>query len=117
MIPIKHFALLDTFQVSCDALHVHLVAVSGTKDLSCCFFHAVHDVSPLLHMCNSFSTDVLYTARFFVLQLDSVVGVLVTRGVATGLECSRQSTAITSRMYFGFASTKNLTITPPRKNI
>ena len=32
----------DTFQVSCDALHVHLVALSGTQDLSCCFLHAVH---------------------------------------------------------------------------
>ena len=38
----------DTFQVSCDAVHVHLVAFSGTEGLSCCFFRAVHDVSTLL---------------------------------------------------------------------
>ena len=50
-----------------------------------------------------------------------VVGVLLTLGVATSLQSTRASKAITSRMYFGFASTEYpravLTITLPRKNI
>ena len=106
MSPIRHFALLDTFQVSCDALHVHLVAVSRKKNLSCCFFYAVHDVSTLLAHVQALLQCCPVHGSFFVLQLDPVVGVLLTRGVATGLECSRQRTAITSRMYSGFASTK-----------
>ena len=115
LISIKHFAL--SFQLSCGALHVHLVALGGTGDLCCCLLHAVHDVSTLL------ATAVLYTARFSFSSStsDSVVGVLFTLGVATGLESSRPSTAIMSRMYFGFASTQHpravLTITLPRERI
>ena len=73
------------------------------------------------HMYNSFPTAVLYTARFSFSSStsDSVVGVLFTLGVTTGLESSRQSTTTTSRMYFGFASTEYpralVTITLPRK--
>ena len=79
----------DTFEVSCDALHVHLVALSGTEDLSCCFLHAVHDVST--HKYNCFLAAVLYTPRFSFSSLtsDSLVGVLFRLGVATGLESSR----------------------------
>ena len=38
----------NTLQVCRDALHVHLVALCGAGDLSCCFLPAVHDVSTLL---------------------------------------------------------------------
>ena len=44
LISTKHFLCnRDTFQVSSDALHVHLVAFSGTEDLFCCLLNAVHD--------------------------------------------------------------------------
>ena len=51
------------------------------------------------HRYSSFPTAVLYTARFSFPSStsDSVVGVLFTLGVDTGLESSRPSTAITSR--------------------
>ena len=98
---------LDTFQVSRDALHVHLIALCGTRDLSCCFLHAVHDVRHAPgKMHNSFRTGVLCTARFTFSSStsDFVVGVLFTLGVDTGLEPSRPSTTITSRVYFGITS-------------
>ena len=116
----------DTCQVSFDALHVHPVALSGTKDLSCCLLHAVHDASTLArswHMYNTSPAAVPYTARCSVSSStrDTVVGVLLTLGVATGLESYRPTTAITSRMHFGLASTKFpravLTITLPKKKI
>ena len=119
LISIKHFALGTIFQVSCDVLHVHLVALSGTGDFSCCLVHAVHNVNTLLAHVQQLSHG-LYTARFSFSSLtsDSVVGVLFTLGVVTCLE-SRPSTAITSRMYFGFVSTEHwravLTITLSRK--
>ena len=50
-----------TFQVSCDALHVHLVALSGTEDLSCCLLHAVHDVSTMLPHVQQLSHGCLVT--------------------------------------------------------
>ena len=55
----------DTFQVSCDALHVHLVALSGTVDLSCCFLHAVHGVSTLLGPVEQFSLRLSCTRLVF----------------------------------------------------
>ena len=60
----------DTFQVSCDALHVHLDGLSGTKDLSCCFLHAVHDVSTLLAHVQQLSHSCPAHGSFLVLQLD-----------------------------------------------
>ena len=118
----------DTFQVLGDAFHVHLVALSGTKDLSCFFFQAVHDVSALLthvlqlsHGCRVHGSFLVFRFSFSSSTSDSVVGVFLTFGVATGLEASRPSTAVTSRMYFGFASAEYppavLTITLLRKNI
>ena len=74
------------------------------------------------YMYNSFPTAVLYTARFSFSSStnDSVVLVLFTL-VDTSLESSRPSTAITSRMHFGFASTEHpravLSVTQPRKKI
>ena len=74
------------------------------------------------HMYNSFPTAVLDTARlsFSSSTSDPVVGVLLTLGVVTGFASSRPRTAMTSRMYFGFASTEYprtvLLITLPRKN-
>ena len=48
----------DTFQVSHDALHVHLVALGWIQDLACCLLHVAHDVASflahvqqLLHSC------------------------------------------------------------------
>ena len=91
------FALcnLDTLQVSCHALHVHLVVLSETQDLSCCFQHAVHAVC-VLSMFYSFPTAVLQTARLSLSNStsDSVVGVLLTLGRTTGRESSSPSTAI-----------------------
>ena len=99
-------------------LHLHLVALCGTRDLSCYFFDAVHDVGTLLAHVHRLPTPRL---SFSSSTSDSVVGVLFTLGVETGLESTRQSTAITSRMYFGFASTEYpravLSITQPKKKI
>ena len=73
----------DTFEVSCDARRLHLVALSGTKDLSCCFVHAVNDVSTLLAHVQQLSHAVLYTAHFSFSSStsDSVVVVLLMLGV------------------------------------
>ena len=111
----------DTLQVSHDALHVHLVALSGAHDLSCCSLHAVHCVSTLLahvqqlsHGC-SVHGSLLSPARPATLSLASS-----SRSESnTGLESSRPSTAITTRMYFGFSEYPRavLSITLPRKKI
>ena len=61
----------DTFQVSRDALHVNLVAVSGTEDLSLCFLHAVHDVGTLLTHVQQLSLNCPVHGSFLVLQLDA----------------------------------------------
>ena len=96
--PFGYLAMRFTFISSLSVGHVFFLAVSLTLYMmsarSC-------------HMYSSFPTAVLYTARFSFSSStsDSVVGVLCTLGVDTDLESSRPSTAITSRMYFGFAST------------
>ena len=101
---VKYRAMRFMFIFSLSVGHRIFRAVSFTLDMmsarSC-------------HMCHTFPAAVLCR--------DTVVGALLTLGVATGLESYRPSTGITSRMHFGLASTKFpravLTITLPKKKI
>ena len=60
----------NTCQVSCDAHHVHLVALFGTGDLSCCLFHAVHDAITLLAHVQQLSHGCPVHSSVLVLQFD-----------------------------------------------
>ena len=77
----------SAFQVSHDTLHVFLITLGRTNGFSCCLSFTLYMMSVLSwHMYNSFHMAVLYTARFSFSSSssDSVVGVLLTPGVATG---------------------------------
>ena len=96
--PFRYLAMRFTFISSLSVGHVIFLAVS---------FVLYMMSARSWHMYSSFPTAVLYTARFSFSSSTSVsvVDVLFTLGVDTGLESFKPSTAITSRMYFGFAST------------
>ena len=64
----------DTFRVSCDTLHVHLVALSGTKNHSCCFPHTLRDVCALLSHAQQLSHKSLVHSSLVVLRLDQRLG-------------------------------------------
>ena len=66
VVSITHFARV-TCQVSRDAHHVHLVAVNGTSDLSCCFLHAVRDDGTLLAHVQQLSHGCPVHGSFLVL--------------------------------------------------
>ena len=112
--PFKYLAIPFTFISSLSVGQVICLAVSFTLYMMS---------ARSWHMYNSFPTTVQNTARLSISSStgDSVVGVLFTLGVDTGLESSRPSTAITSQMYFGFASAEYpravLSITLPGKKI
>ena len=101
MISIKHVALGTPFQY-----REMRFMLSSSPSVEQRIFRAVAFTLYVMsarssHMYNSFPTAVLYAARFSFSSStsDSVFGVLLTVGVATSLESSRPSTAITSRMY------------------
>ena len=84
-----------------------LGALFATPDLPCCFLPAVQDVYALLARVQRILRGCLYTARssFSGSTSDSVVGVLLnTCRSPNVLESYSPNMAITSRMYFGFAS-------------
>ena len=96
--PFRYLAMRFTFISTLSVGHMILLAVS---------FILYMMSARSWHMYSSFPTAVLYTDRFSFSSSTSVsvVDVLFTLGVDTGLESFKPSTAITSRMYFGFAST------------
>ena len=95
MIPTRHFALETLFKYRV----VRLMFISSLL-VEQWIFRAVSFALYMMsarswHTCNSFSTGVLCTARFSYSSATSDSPL----GVATGLESSRRSTAVTSRMY------------------
>ena len=123
-ISIRLFALGTPFQVSHNTLQIHLATLGRT----CNFRRAVSFTLCMTsarswHMYNNFPTTVLCIARLSLSSStsDSVVGVLFTLGVVTGFAPSKPRTVVTSRMYFGFASTEYpravRSITQPKKKI
>ena len=60
----------SAFQVSHNTLQIHLVTFGWTRDLSCCFLHAVHDVCSLLAHVQQFSHNCSIHCTSFAFQLN-----------------------------------------------
>ena len=60
----------SAFQVSHNTLQIHFVALSWTRNLSCCFLHAAHDVCSFLAHVQQFSHNCSVHCSSFTFQLN-----------------------------------------------